>query len=94
MKKKQAKQPKQNAPTAGNIINDMMIKEGNDVMILGRMDKPIHSHPKYPELVKYVDRMTGAYTQAIELAGRILGLKIHVKIFLKVYEEDKPNVSI
>lgn len=92
--KKKAKMQEKPTTTAGNIVNDMMIKDGNDVLIIGRMNKPIHSHPKYPELVKYVDRMTGAYTQAIELAGKLLGLKIHVKLFLKVHEEDKPDVSV
>lgn len=92
--KRRVKKPKKEKMlVAGNIINDTMIKDGNDVMILGMMKKPIQSHPNYSALVGYVNRMTASYTQAIELAGKALGMKIHIKTFLKAYEEDT-NVSV
>ena len=91
-KKTKAKAPKETTP--GNLINDVMLKDGNDVLILGMMGKPIQTSPQYPALVGYVNRMTGAYAQALELAAKVLGMKIQIKTFIKVFEEDKPNGSI
>jgi len=93
--KKKAKAVKQAKDTTpGNLINDVMLKDGNDVLILGMMGKPIQTSPQYPALVGYVNRMTGAYAQSIELAAKVLGMKIQIKTFIKVFEEDKPNGSV
>ena len=77
----------------GPTINDILNGKGNNTLIVGKMSTPIQQHPQYALLAGTVEQLLAAYLCGIELAGRVMGLKIDVKTFLMV-REDKPDGNV
>ena len=73
-------------------VVDVLQRPGHDVMVLGIGPTPVEQHPRYSELAAFSQNMATLCLSNLNLVGKLLGVNLELKIFIKM--EDVPSGAV